>query len=59
MTAAEFRAARQRLGLDREELAARLGVSRQTIWRIEEDKAKRGVPEPIRKLLVRMLAEAQ
>ena len=57
MTPREFREARQKLGLDREEMAARLGVSRQTVWRIEEGHSKRGVPEPIRKLVSRFLHE--
>ena len=49
MTAEQFKAERQRLGLTIKAMAQRIGVSEQAIWYHESGKRK--VPEPVALLL--------
>tara|TARA_Y100000114_G_scaffold132043_1_gene130590 strand:- start:659 stop:1033 length:375 start_codon:yes stop_codon:yes gene_type:complete len=49
MTAEQFKAERQRLGLTIKAMAQRIGVSEQAIWYYESGKRK--VPEPVALLL--------
>ena len=49
MTAEQFKAERQRLGLTIKAMAQRIGVSEQAIWYYETGKRK--VPEPVALLL--------
>ena len=49
MTGKALRAARSRLKLTQEELAKRLGVQKNTVWRWENEQ--RHIPETVAKLL--------
>ena len=57
MTGKALRAARSRLKLTQEELAKRLGVQKNTVWRWE--KEQRHIPEPVVKLLEFLRKEEQ
>ena len=57
MTGKALRAARSRLKLTQEELAKRLGVQKNTVWRWE--KEQRHIPEPVAKLLEFLRKEEQ
>jgi transcriptional regulator with XRE-family HTH domain len=56
MTPARFRELRQQVGWTQTEAAARLGVTRVTVTRYE---AGQGIPEPIARLWLRLVAEAR
>lgn len=53
MTAPELRRARKRLGLQREELALKLNVTAQTVWRWEKGQTRMqgAAAELVRRLL--------
>ena len=57
MTGKALRAARSRLKLTQEELAKRLGVQKNTVWRWE--KEQRHIPETVAKLLEFLRKEEQ
>ena len=57
MTGKALRAARSRLKLTQEELAKRLGVQKNTVWRWENEQ--RRIPEPVAKLLEFLRKEEQ
>lgn len=57
MTPAALKRIRRELGLTQEELAARLGVQRETVGRWET--GVRGIAEPIARLVRRIAAEAR
>jgi DNA-binding transcriptional regulator YiaG len=57
MTPAGLKRIRRELGLTQEELAARLGVQRETVARWET--GARGIAEPIARLVRRVAAEAR
>ena len=57
MTGKALRAARSRLKLTQEELAKRLGVQKNTVWRWE--KEQRHIPETVVKLLEFLRKEEQ
>ena len=57
MTGKALRAARSRLKLTQEELAKRLGVRKNTVWRWESEQHR--IPEPVAKLLAFLRKEEQ
>ena len=57
MTGKALRAARSRLKLTQEELAKRLGVQKNTVWRWENEQ--RHIPETVVKLLEFLRKEEQ
>ena len=57
MTGKALRAARSRLKLTQEELAKRLGVQKNTVWRWENEQ--RHIPETVAKLLEFLRKEEQ
>ena len=57
MTGKALRAARSRLKLTQEELAKRLGVRKNTVWRWENEQ--RHIPETVVKLLEFLRKEEQ
>jgi len=57
MTGKALKAARGRLNLTQEELAKRLGVRKNTVWRWESEQHR--IPEPVVKLLEFLRKEEQ
>lgn len=57
MTGPHCRRLRRRLGLTQVELAARLGVAGNTVWRWEA--GQRQIPEPVARLLILLMPPAR